>query len=466
MEHRVSNDSKIVAASLLTDIRLTGMMYALIKLAANNVYTSEKVYTNEDTCHVCAYRDGEFAIKREIPCTPVLNRTRIEYHPEDLTIVGGMALALYDNAIRHIKKVRGLGPLKDFLTKNTSDIDMVWWPRTYSKPGEPKEIVTIHSPAIKEHVEQFKKALESKFSRRNNIQTIMKLIPHAKSLQIRVTQTDLFIAGVNHIHIYFIITYRNDTTIQIEICDIAIHDSGSSQLTIGPQKRAILSPMENDPMYVSQTAHDIHTVRIGRIKLNVPIISRLIDQQLLAFSNLLKKNDNKCIINYKRLRYIQKVLAPTNVHRPTLLAAFGISKYDVYDTIARINIELDNSISQQCNRDTRELCMKLQEMAQQPASQLAQASAQTSQPSSQASQASQPSSQASLQRALLESVPHNLPPHMSPEEWIQRMKESPFMSRDEIKRMTQQLKQSKGGHTQRHIQRKRNTGVTKKRRSY
>jgi hypothetical protein len=267
----MSNDAKIVAADLLTDIRLTGMIYALVKLAANTVYTSEKVYTNEDKCHVCSYPDETFAIKREVPCTVVTNRARIEYHPDDLTIVGGMALALYDNAIRHIKKERKLGPLKDFLTKNTSDIDMVWWPRIENKPGEPKEIITIQSPAIKEHVEQFKKAIESKFSRRNNVQSIMKLIPHAKSLQITVTQTNVLIAGVFHIHIHFTIIYKNDTTIQLEISDIAIHDGASSQLTIGPQGRTILRPMEYDPMYVSQIERNIKNVKIGKIKLHVPL---------------------------------------------------------------------------------------------------------------------------------------------------------------------------------------------------
>lgn len=67
-------------------------------------------------------------------------------------IIGGMAIALYDYVIRDIKQSRRLPSLKNSLTKNTSDIDMVWWPRIPASmsTSSNKEIITIHSPGIKQ----------------------------------------------------------------------------------------------------------------------------------------------------------------------------------------------------------------------------------------------------------------------------------------------------------------------------
>ena len=346
----VFNDPKSVAADLLANTRLTELLYTLIKAAAGNVYVSDKVY---------AYPVGDLAAKRYEKQSTISSRYRLGYHPDDITIVGGMALALYDDAISHIKKDRKLGSLEEFLTKNTSDIDMVWWPRIFdSEPSRPREIITINSPAIKERVLQFKQSLQSFFQNREYVSFIMQLIPDVKSLQISVIQKNVIIAGVSHILIYFDVTYQDNTSITLEMCDISIHDGGSSQITMGPQG-AMLSPMENDPIYVSDMFQQINRIKIRKIEVHVPILLKLIDQQLLAFSNVLMKRDNKCIIIYNRLRYIQFVLAPRNINRPRLLAIFGISEQIVNPIIVNIDKELNRIISEQCSNNTVELCMKL-----------------------------------------------------------------------------------------------------------
>ena len=148
------------------------------------------------------------------------------------------------------------------------------------------------------------------------------------------------------------------------MCDISIHDGGSSQITMGPQG-AMLSPMENDPIYVSDMFQQINRIKIRKIEVHVPILLKLIDQQLLAFSNVLMKRDNKCIIIYNRLRYIQFVLAPRNINRPRLLAIFGISEQIVNPIIVNIDKELNRIISEQCSNNTGELCMKLNKYEQE-----------------------------------------------------------------------------------------------------
>jgi hypothetical protein len=357
---RVSNmklDPKMVAAELLMDNRLTAMIYPLIRAAAGNGYKSNEV---------CAYPIEELATKRTLQCIPS-SRYIIEYNPNDLTIVGGMAFSLYDHAIRDIKIARSLKPLKEYLTKNTSDIDMVWWPRIFdSEPQKSQEIITVSSPAIDKHVENFKEVIIGIFQNPQYIDLILELIkqsiPDIKSLTIDVKRNVTIQAGVNHIIIYFNITYQNDTIIQLEICDISIHDGGSSQLTIGQQGRPILIPMEKDPMYVSQL--QIKSLSITRnIFINVPIMLKLIDQQLLAFSNLLERKLDKCLVNYNRIRYILFLLLPRNSARMALLEMFNIDSPNY--VITNTEMALTQIIQMRCGNDNRKLCVLLQQLQRQ-----------------------------------------------------------------------------------------------------
>jgi hypothetical protein len=348
-------DPKIIAAGLLADIRLSGLLYTLVRSGGRNIYV------NNETC---AYPVGESSGKRAI-CDAITKRYTLAYHPDDLTIVGGMAFAQYDNAISDIKKTRSLGPLQKYLSKNTSDIDMVWWPRILDNmPGSNEEIVVISSPAIKKHVEQFKNNVQSIFQDAKYVDLIKQFIPNLKLLEIEVAQTLTVQAGVIHIVIYFNITYNNDARAKLEMCDISIHDGGSSQIQLGPQGRPILVPMETDPMYVSQTHHQIKTLPITpEIRVNVPIMLKLIDQQLLAFSNLLEKKVEKCLINYNRIRYILLLLIPRNAVRSALLHMFNID--NVNYIITNTEMALTQIINMKCGNDTGPLCVLLHRLQQE-----------------------------------------------------------------------------------------------------
>lgn len=347
-------EAKVVAAELLTDFRLTEVLHTLIRAAAGSMYGRT---TQMD--QVCAYPDGDLSKKREgrEPCSNS-SRYIVEYHPDDLTIVGGMALSLYDHAITDVKIARSLKPLQEYLTKNTSDIDMVWWPRIIDRePFLPKEIITINSPAIIEQIERFRKNMEIIFHNMQYVQTIMQLIPNAASLNIHVVQETTLGAGVVHIKLYFQIMYQNGTTIQLEICDISIHDGGCSQKIKGPQG-LILKPMMDDPMYVSPI-NQINSLKMKKIQVSVPTIEKLVEQQLLLFSGLLMKKDNKAMIAYHRLRYIQFVLAPRNAHKQKVLKLFGTSEQGVKQLIVKVDKEINRIIAENCKGDNRELCMKL-----------------------------------------------------------------------------------------------------------
>ena len=358
----IYSPSKITAAELLTRIGFVELVYKYIKEATGNIYVSNQVY---------AYPLRESVEKRHEKHDTLSQRYMLGYHPDDLTIVGGMAFSLYDHAIRDMKDIvttRKLESLKTYLSKNTSDIDMVWWPRILDNNQRgAREIITVNSPAIKEHAEQFRSRLQIVFQNPQYIESILKHIPDATSLMVEVSQRSTVIAGVIHIHIHFYITYEKNTTITLEIADISIHDGGSSQIVPGPMG-SILMPMETDPMHVTQMLFQIKTLHLSRrIKVNVPIMLKLIDQQLLAFSNGLEKRLEKCLINYNRIRYILFILAPRNSYTTALLQLFNIDNPNYI--ITNTEMALSQIINMRCIHigtiNSGKLCMYLQQLQQQ-----------------------------------------------------------------------------------------------------
>jgi hypothetical protein len=171
----------------------------------------------------------------------------------------------------------------------------------------------------------------------------LSYIDNAQSFTTEVSVKDIPpIFGAIHICIYFIITYNDGSIIRLEMCDIAIHDSGSSQ----QNETNTLDVMKKDPVYCNPLT-EINPISLSdKVIINVPSIQKLIIQQLLAFKNLLKKKDKKCHITYNRLRYIQSLLIPRNAHRPALLKKIGIP--DVNRISEYIDNELNIYIMQSC----------------------------------------------------------------------------------------------------------------------
>jgi hypothetical protein len=351
----VFNDPKIVAAELLAaDSRIPQLLCMGVHAAAVHVTGGvNKPFIGKG---ICVRPISSPVADRIRACETVYERGTINYYPDDLMVIGGMAITLYDYVIRDIKESRMLPLLKNSLTKHTSDIDMVWWPRS----SFTNKVITINSKGIMDLrdklIEKITDEMESTFRMPAVMDMVLHNVNNAKSFIIKVSSKySPPIYGAIHICIYFIITYEDGKTIELEMCDIAIHDSGSSQ----QHKSNTLELMKKDPVYCNPST-EINRLAVNPpFYINVPIIKKLVDQQLLAFHNLLKKNDNKCIINYNRLRYIQSVIIPHNAHRLNLLTEFHMSDQDVHQTIARIDTYLHDIILKQCTGKDGDLCMKL-----------------------------------------------------------------------------------------------------------
>jgi hypothetical protein len=304
-------DRKKLSSELLTNLNITSCVYLLIKSAAKRIH--DKMTKRNQTC---TYPIGSLAINRQQAC-PISTRYEMEYHPDDLIVVGGIAMALYDVSMQDSRQAYGI---PSYLRRNTSDIDIVWYPRIIdNEPGITYDVLTIRSPAMEEHVvrleEAMKQILQEKSVYMNNIiYNIKNTIPHIISAQLTVGHSDAgLLAGVHKILIFCTLTYTDYTTITFELCDLSIHDGGSSQITQHEDGSRIVVPMYHDPMYCSPfeitTIYTSYYVGIG-----VPNLISMMKQQLLAFHNLLHKSSDKCIIYYRRVRYLQIIIALRNRH--------------------------------------------------------------------------------------------------------------------------------------------------------
>ena len=304
-------DTKKLSSELLTNLNVTSCVYLLVKSAAKRIH--DKMTKRNQTC---AYPIGSFATNRQQVCAISL-RYQMEYHPDDLIVVGGIAMALYDVSMQDSRQAYGI---PSYLRRNTSDIDIVWYPRIIdNEPSTSYEVLTIRSPAMEEHVvrleEAMKQILQEKSIYMNNIvYNIKNTIPHIVSVRLTVGHSDAgLLAGVHKILIFCTLMYTDHTTITFELCDLSIHDGGSSQITHHEDGSRILVPMYHDPMYCSPfeitTIYTPYYVGIG-----VPNLISMMKQQLLAFHNLLHKSSDKCIIYYRRVRYLQIIIALRNRH--------------------------------------------------------------------------------------------------------------------------------------------------------
>ena len=321
-------DHKIVAADLLAaDIRIPVILCLAVQAAAMKVTGEKGAFVGKG---ICVRSIGSPVTDRFRTCAKVEEKGTVEYYPNDLMVIGGMALKLYDYVIRDIKKSRGLPSLKNILSKNTSDIDMVWWPRK-------DEIITINSRGIMElrdkFIEKIKEELQDTYSQPNIVTMILGYVENATSFATEVEAGHTSpIFGAIHIYIYFIITYSDNTKIKLEMCDIAIHDSGSSQ----QNANNTLQFMTEDPVYCNPLT-EINRLAINPpYHINVPSIQKLVIQQLFAFKNLLALGSDKYLINYNRLRYIQSLLIPRNAYRANLLTVFGIKDAKANELVEHI----------------------------------------------------------------------------------------------------------------------------------
>jgi hypothetical protein len=306
-------DRKKLSSELLTNLDVTSCVYLLVKRAAKYVYD-----TATKKNQTCAYPVGTLAINRQ-QVNMITTRYWMDYHPDDIVVVGGIAMALYDKVIQQSMSAYGIQSSP--YVNNTADIDMVWYPRIMdTEPDRVYEVLTIRSPAMEEHVirleEAMKRVVQEKSIDLDNIVYIIKnTIPYIESVQLTVEQSNAgLLAGTYKILIFCTLTYMDHTMIMFELCDLSIHDGCSSQITRKDDGNLILAPMYYDPMYCSPFYQLITIYTPLYVGISVPNILSMIKQQLFAFQNLLHKSSDKCIIYYRRIQYLQIIIALRNRH--------------------------------------------------------------------------------------------------------------------------------------------------------
>jgi hypothetical protein len=354
-----------LSAKLLSNNTIFLSIYQLIQQAANLV-TTEPDYTipvAADKQNVRLLETKTTKIRKSPDHISITGDkdTFIEYNSRDLTIVGGAVLKIFNIKLHDILKGLGIISLKEYLKRETPDIDLVWWPRISinhdnSVLNKEKEyIITSESPAIHTFVNTFVEALkETVFgafhTNWNNIRSNCgKIIGSSVIPNIRAIH--IVPAGVWNIIVEFVM--ENKTV--LKIAEIAVHDSGSGQaetiVQANGRSRFTLQAMVNDPIYMSEIYDDLSPLHVEYVDkeftFNIPQIEHYLFQQFYAIQNRIKyvwskeEGPSKVIIHHKRIEYIYKLL--TAISAKKLDAAF----YDIFGknrTIASL-IDYINKIS-------------------------------------------------------------------------------------------------------------------------
>lgn len=234
----------------------------------------------------------------------------LEYDPEDIYVYGGCALALYDGALHGFKQKYRLNSLEKRVLKNTTDIDLAWFPRV------PDEITgwvaTSESPMIVAMVKEYKRDLEMIVARhQENLKMLIRKVLEGKH---EITEIDDVTVHHHHgehekkagVHSLKLSCKINGA--ELQLCEISIHDNASSQqydelhYEIPHMRR-----MTEDPVYCPP--EELVHLDVYRIKIPVPNIERYCRQQLFTFVNKLKDGQyQKAFGSFRRVLFVLYLL--------------------------------------------------------------------------------------------------------------------------------------------------------------
>ena len=356
----MSNDEEL-SSKILTNISVITHIYSIVKEAGLNASLNPEVVAGKNNVTIIkANVPGLTRITANcrrpgvnIKQCRVSSNFSITYDANDITIIVGAALNVYDYTLKGLKERHSLEALENYIKKKTSDIDIVWWPRESrnikTNTINEDEIVTSSSPAIKLLVDKFQSELirlldENKIEIENKIRPMIPEATNEDKLIIEVGGDKYSVGSAIHTwqvgSIGVVITLKMKTK-SFKICEVIIHDSGASQLfdENGLQINTLLY-MTKDPVYSSPNpstasviSNSISYLNVNSIIVAVPNILSFVRQQMLAFSNnmeryMIKGSFNyKGFINYKRVEFIKKVLQTLNVsdekNKEDLLAVFN-----------------------------------------------------------------------------------------------------------------------------------------------
>lgn len=366
------NAEDLLSSKILSNKDILIDLYSVVRQAAIDATTSPEVVAQSN--NVCLLPLGEEGITRVTytrRCTDSRD-AKVIYLPDELTVIGGAALNLYEFELEDFRARRGIPELKDFTKKSTSDLDMVWWPKYSIKNPELQNMCAIsQSIAIETLARTFTAKLQERFNeqKENNtkMMTGIKAILEDPETYVSTSVRPVFPAGVWTISCSFI---ANRTS--YKIIDIAIHDTASSQkLDKYGYQITKLEPMINDPVYTTiqpNTPKTITQLDFEETRVSVCNISEFIYQQLFAFSLLLKEPGNrslKALINYKRIIYIIELLnniQSNNSRNINILRkVFNISSYQERTEFINKIISSINSATSTLTEHIIALCQAIED---------------------------------------------------------------------------------------------------------
>jgi hypothetical protein len=354
----MSNEEEL-SSKILSNVDIIADIYKIVKDAGIKATANPEVQAtkNNTTIIKANVRDlNRSSANCKYP-KPNMSQCRtskeysITYDANDMMIVGGSALNVYDYLLKELKERREMKALEEYIKKRTSDIDIVWWPRMVTNSAGniiETEIVTSTSPAINIVVQVFiREVIAGLEEQKVSIQTKLKrIIPNATNADNLVIDVGgdfyepgkayhNYKSGTHTVVIKFKIKGR-----EFKICEILVHDSGASQqFDESGLPITDLRYMTTDPVYcspVQSSPNPISYQVVNEINIAVPNILSFVKQQMLAFSNLITNNKDregrwnfKAFINYKRVEFIKKILQNIKVdderNKKDLLEVFKTS---------------------------------------------------------------------------------------------------------------------------------------------
>ena len=287
--------NELISSKILSDVEIIADIYNIVKAAGLAATNNPTVKSNHnDVCVLKPYQVGRTRLTEECRKT---REYSIKYDANDITIVGGAALNVYDYKLRELKERRELEALDNYIKKKTSDIDIVWWPRSVSN----KEIITSKSEAIIQLAQAFREELQQKFNDAANdldvkVKPYISNISNADELSIYVEMFQTRPAGVFNINVQFRIKDKI-----LKICDISLHDSGAGQrYDADGNEITTMQFMTEDPVYCSPNTGNMNSITYLNVKgidIGVSNIHAFVNQQMLAFDNLIRVQNSKSLIN-------------------------------------------------------------------------------------------------------------------------------------------------------------------------
>jgi hypothetical protein len=346
-----------ISSKIVANIDFVSKLYKIIKEAGGDAIKEKRLTDMEDVVKINTKGITRFSPSRKT------KDYKVEFNQNDMTIVGGEALNIYDYKLSEYKSNKGLNALEKYIKKSTSDIDIVWWPRVSTKNNGPiTEIVTSRSEAIVHLATNFRKLLQAKLDENKEL-----IVGSIKPYINRYTNSDIVNIDVAYNPYYALGTISLPVNITVKgsilkLCDISIHDSGASQLyDMDGNKLDTLKYMTDDPVYLTPipgTANSILYLDVKGVDIAVPNIASFFNQQLFAFNNFVRAKNPKCLINYKRIEFLRLILnkAENNSNYTKLKEVFSTNNSDL---LSKLEFDMDERLVQSTEKygkELREIC--------------------------------------------------------------------------------------------------------------